>query len=261
MQSQQEYLLRGQQILVTRDASQSGSLKESLEALGAKVVVIPTIQICDPPSLRAFDQAATKLASFQWLLFTSINAVTKTKARLDKLGINLLDFDHIKIASVGNKTEAEVLAQGWPSHLTPESHYQQEGLLKALIKENVNQSRIWFPRAAKARNFLVDEVTRAGAQVELTPVYDNQMPMEQAPKLKKALLGKTLDWVTFTSSSTFENFITMIGEDFPKEALPKLASIGVTTTKCMQHNSLPPHFTADPQNLDGLIQGLIEHSS
>lgn len=250
-------ILANRHILITRDASQSGSLREQLERHGAVVHSVPTIKISDPDDWSPFDRAAGDIERFDWLIFTSPNAVLYTKKRLDRLGIDLGRFPRIKIAAVGMQTGRVVESFGSRVHLIP-NKFQAEELSQKLIAEGVGRKKIWLPRALVARNVLIESLEKAGAEVRMTPVYQNRIPYENRELLIDTLNRHSIDWITFTSSSTVSHFFAILGKTAAERKLPKLASIGSITTETLHRLRLSPEFSAHPQNIEGLCQGIVD---
>lgn len=249
--------LQNRHVLITRNAAQAGSLEDKLTAHGAVVSCVPTIRIIDPPDWHSFDQAARHLGDYSWVVFTSVNAVSQTKKRLEQLQLDDQAIGQMRVAAIGDQTALEVEACGWPVHLIPDK-FQAEGLLEKLLQTDMAGQRVWLPRALRGRETLITQLEAAGATVTLTPVYQNVAPLENRDRLVQILAGGTIDWITFTSSSTVNNFFLILGESRSQGQLPKLASIGSATTQTLVAHSLKPAFTADPQNLEGLCRGLIE---
>ncbi len=252
--------LTDQRIIITRDSSQAGSLKDMLENQGAEVISIPTISISAPPDWTSFDSAAKEIDSFQWVVFTSINAVIQTRKRLESLGCLPADSSMPNIAVVGDKTAKQAEDLGWKVDFIPEK-FQAEGLAAGLKARGVSGQRIWFPRALVARHVLIDELVKTGADVVVTPVYQNSVPFENKRLLETALSMHQADWITFTSSSTVTNLFKILECEPGSVSLPKIASIGTITTETLLKLSLKPAFTADPQNLDGLCKGIVDYES
>ncbi|MBU2644904.1 uroporphyrinogen-III synthase [bacterium] len=252
--------LEGRRILITRDASQAGGLKEKLASRGAEILSIPTIAISDPPDWTPFDQAVGMLSTFEWIVFSSVNAVRKTSDRLTTLNTEMDRFNAVKIAVVGDQTAEAVREKGWRVDLIPDQ-YQAEGLLVALKQSGISGKRIWIPRALKARRFLIDELEKSGSRITETPVYQNTIPYENRNQLQQALLSGKIDWITFTSSSTVTHFFKILGDTPWRNPIPKLASIGQITTKTLTQYGLIPSVTADPQNINGLCQGILDWES
>lgn len=256
-----DFPLAQKRILITRDHSQVGEFSKELSSLGAEVFCVPTIAIGPPPSWGPFDQAAQQCSQYDWVIFTSVNAVIETMQRVKELKLSLSLCPNLKFAVVGKKTGSVLAKYGFEASLIPDN-FQAEGLFEELKKEGVQGRQIWFPRALDAREWLVDRLKEAGGKVDLTPVYQNKIPLENRNPLNVLIKEQNLDWVVFTSSSTASNFFYLLDPGFHSPSLlPQLASIGKVTTKTLEKIGFSPVFTALPQNLEGLIQGMITHSS
>lgn len=247
--------LEGKTILITRDASQAGGLESLLTEMGARVISVPTISITDPPDWKPFDQAAKELKSFEWIVFTSVNAVHKTLSRLRLLKLTIGELPPPYIAAVGDQTARQLQEAEWPVHLIPDK-YQSEDLGSELVSRGVKGNRIWIPRALKGGKKLPELLEREGAEVIITPVYQNTIPHQNREPLLRALQENDIDWVTFTSSSTAVNFLALLGDRRQEIKIPKCACIGSVTTDTLREYSLEPEVTADPQNLAGLCDGI-----
>jgi len=249
--------LQGKRVLITRDISQAEGLREKLALLSAEVLCVATIAISGPPDWKPFDHAAETVSDFDWVVFSSTNAVRRTSMRLSQLTVDHDRFKTLKKAAIGDQTAEAANVEGWRIDLVPDQ-FQAEGLLDALLKFDIKGKKIWVPRALQARSFLLDELEKAGAEVTATPVYQNTIPYENRDRLRHVLLNKKIDWITFTSSSTVTNFFKILGNFKLKNPLPKLASIGNITTETIREHGYLPRFTAKPQNLEGLCQGIVE---
>ncbi|MDH5561168.1 MAG: uroporphyrinogen-III synthase [Deltaproteobacteria bacterium] len=250
--------LFGKKILVTRATALNDGLYDRLTQLGAEVIAVPTITIKDPPDWKLFDETSRRLQGFDWIIFTSAHAVQQTRKRLLEIGHSLDQGGRVMIAAVGNQTAKMIKEAGWKVDLIPEN-YQAEGLIELFSKMDLSGKAIWFPRALEAREVLVESLTKMGARIELAPVYQNVVPLENKLRLLEVLKMQKPDWITFTSSSTVDNFFRILDENPASLNLPKIASIGKITTQCLQKHSITPHFTADPQNFEGLCDGIIKH--
>ena len=62
-------------MVVTRATEQAHELAHSLEALGADVLLLPTVSFAAVEDSQSLDAALRGLAEFDWILFTSQNAV------------------------------------------------------------------------------------------------------------------------------------------------------------------------------------------
>ena len=191
--------LSGRRILVTRAAHQAGKLSEGLRALGAEPVEVPVIEIRPPESYDALDAALLQIDEYDWLLFTSANAVAFFQVRAMDLGVPLSDLQP-RVAAVGRST-AEALEKllHLKVSLTPRE-YVAESLVAELAPE-IGGQRILIARAAIARDVIPHALRAAGATVDVVDAYRNVMP-ESAPELLRDALQKGIAAAAFTSSSS-----------------------------------------------------------
>jgi len=225
--------LFSKRIVVTRTRDQASELVTLLENYGAECLEYPTISLEPVASYEILDQALDELETYHWLLFTSINAVEYFFKRLFGLGKDVRDLKGPKIAAVGKVTAEALASRGIRVDLLPEE-FTGDGLAESLIKTDINDKRVLIPRALKAREILPEKLTEAGAMVTVAPVYQNVLPTSTSggqlkEELLAALEGKSIDMVTFTSSSTVKNFVTLLGISTPSEMQKLMSGIGVAT--------------------------------
>lgn len=245
--------LFGKRIIVTRDRRQSPLLAEPLEALGAEVLFVPVIEIADPAESSSLDQAIQNLASYDWLIFTSVNGVRHFVEALDRSDRDLRDLQ-AKLCAIGPATRAAVEALHLRVDVMPEE-YVAESLLEALAGEVLKGKRILLPRAAVARDLVPVTLRERGALVDVVEAYRTIIPADAAARAKEALAHKP-DWVTFTSSSTVKNLLAVTG----KEALAgiKVASIGPVTSATAREAGLTVDVEAEPHTIEGLVEAIID---
>ena len=196
--------LFGKKIVITRAAEQARDFAELLEEAGAEVIPFPTIQIMPPESWKAADAALNHLASFDWVLFTSVNGVRGFFDRLRVLGGDVRELKGVRLGAIGPKTSARVAAYGLTVDLFPDE-YRAEALAERLGK--VPGQHILIARAQEARDILPDTLKARGAQVTIAPLYRTIKTRSISAEVKKRLLAGDIDAVTFTSSSTVEGFM------------------------------------------------------
>lgn len=244
--------LFGQRVVVTRDRRQSAELSEHLEGLGAEALLLPVIEIREPSDSKPLDDAIQSLASYDWLIFTSANAVRYFTDRLDK---SLHDLRSLKarICAIGSATKAAVEALHLKVDLMPEE-YVAESLVQSFAKENLQFRRILLPRAAVARDLVPRELTRRGAHVDVVEAYQTVAP-EDLPACARAILDRKPHWITFTSSSTVTNFIAAAGREALAEI--KVASIGPITSATLREHELEPTVEAQPHTIGGLVSAIL----
>ena len=258
--------LFSKKVVVTRTRDQASELVHLLENYGAECIEYPTIALEPVASYEILDRAVAEIENYNWILFTSINAVDYFFKRLFELGKDVRDLKGPKIAAVGRVTAESLAARGIMADLLPEE-FTGDGLAETLIKTDVKGMRVLIPRALKARETLPQSLGSAGAEVTIAPVYQNVLPTSSTGEqlkdnLHSALQEKSVDMVTFTSSSTVRNFVALLDIDTPDE-LQKLmsgvavAAIGPITAKAAENAGLkvdvqPEEFTR-PDLVDGIV--------
>jgi len=249
--------LSGQRILVTRTRSQASVLTEKIEELGGEVYSFPTIQIREPESYAAVDASLGNLPSYQWIVFTSVNGVDSFFSRLRLLGVDIRTLAGIKLAAIGTTTGEALADRGLSVDYLPEA-FQAESLAAGL-KERVRPGeRVLLPTADIARHLLQDELTAAGIRVDKVDLYRTVVATEERENLLEWLENGEIDLVTFTSSSTVENFIQILGpENLPLMAKIRVACIGPVTAAKAAELGLPPHIQAKTYHIDGLVEAIL----
>ena len=255
--------LFGRRIIVTRTREQASDLVAQLEEHGAECLEYSTIHIEPVDDYRIIDQAITEIDGYQWLLFTSLNAVTYFFQRLHALDYDSRHLAKTKIAVVGKATGEELLKYGVKADLLPEK-FTGEGLAESLVRTEVKGSRILLPRALKANEILPEMLTDAGATVTIAPVYRNVPPQGPKEELRDQLLEGSIDLVTFTSSSTVTNFLTMI-DAASHEELHRLldqvtiAAIGPITAETLREHGLRVDIQPERYTISDMVQSIVAH--
>ena len=214
------------------------------------------------------DRALAEIETYHWLLFTSINDVDYFFWRLFELGRDVRYLKGPKVAAVGRVTAEALVKRGIRADLLPEE-FTGDGLAERLIETGVTGQKILIPRALKARETLPEALNSAGAEVTLAPVYQNVLPTSSTgEKLKeellKALQEKSVDMVTFTSSSTVRNFVTLLDIKAPDEmqklmAGVAVATIGPITAKTAEQFGLYVDVQPQEYTIPGLVDNIVEY--
>ena len=251
--------LHGRRILVTRASDQAPALSNALAACGAEPVVVPTIQIVAPPSYAELDQAIAGLSEIDYLVLTSVNAVEFFFNRLSTLGHDSASLDRVQIVAVGPKSAEALSAYGFQAALVPDD-YRAEGLV-ALLKERVSGKRVLYPRAALARELIPAELAKAGAEVIAPVAYASTPPEDAQDKLSQAL-AEGLDLLTFTASSTVDNFTNLLDTDNLDLARQvPVASIGPLTTATAKKHGFNVVIEPDNSTLDDMVKAIRKYFS
>lgn len=230
-----------------------------LEAVGASVLELPAIEI-RPRFSKELDRALYDLETFDWLIFTSANAVVIFFDELLRVrpDVARLGFKKPRVCAIGPATAQKIQDFGQTVSLVP-TVFQAEGVLEELLRTNggsVQGVKVLLPRAAKARPLLPDELRRHGALVELIPVYDTVIPDGEGPAVADVLARKP-DLICFTSSSTVNHFMQMAGEaDLRRQAC---AAIGPITAATASDHGLQVVVQPSEWTVPALVKAIVEH--
>jgi uroporphyrinogen III methyltransferase/synthase len=257
--------LLGKRIMVTRTRDQASELVAALEESGADCIEFATISLAPPDSWDALDEALKTIDGYDWLLFTSINAIKYFFKRLIELGLDSRALSGLQIAAVGSATSDELQKYGLRADVLPENEYTGEGLAEALIKLGATGKRYLLPRALKASEVLPDRIRAAGGEVVIASVYQNVRPTGHEEELRQYFVDHAVDMVTFTSSSTFTNFMFMLNPKDDAELNQlldgvRIASIGPVTGKAIANNGVA--VDVQPQNsytIENLVEQIITY--
>jgi uroporphyrinogen III methyltransferase/synthase len=237
--------LFGQRIAVTRARGQADALSGKLRALGADAIELPTVEIQPAADYAPLDRAIADLASYDWLIFTSVNGVRFFLDRLDRSGTDLRAL-RARICAIGPATRAAIEAL----HLKVDvmgKEYVAEGLLQALAAYPLEGARILLPRAAVARDLVPVELARRGAHIDVVEAYHTVAAPIVVPDPKP-------DWITFTSSSTVRNYVEAAGAASLSGV--KVASIGPVTSATARELGIDVTVEASAFTIDGLVEAI-----
>jgi uroporphyrinogen III methyltransferase/synthase len=243
--------LFGKGIMVTRASDQAGEFSRILTAHGARVFECPTISIIPPDNFADLDQAVGSLERFNWIIFTSYNAVKYFFRRLHALKLDSRALSSCRVCSVGPKTAAALACYGIRADLLP-ADYKAEGVVKAFSSLDVAGETALFPRGDRARDVIPDGLRQLGMELESPVAYRNVIPEELSGDIIEALESKKIHCAAFTSSSTIENLVAMVGENRLLHLLEgvAIAAIGPITARSCRELGLmvsiePAEYTID----------------
>ena len=244
--------LSGRRVLVTRAAGQAESLTNALAELGAEPVVIPTIEIVPPPSFAALDRAIRELARMDYLVLTSANAVAAFFDRLAVQGLDARALAGLKIVVVGPKSAEALAARGVLADLMADD-FRAEGVV-GLLKDRVFGKRLLYPKAALARELIPLELRAAGAEVIDPLAYASAPPADAADQLQQALADR-LDLLTFTASSTVQNFVDLLdAESLTLARQVPVAAIGPLTGETARSLGFSIVIEPERSTLDDMLE-------
>jgi uroporphyrinogen-III synthase len=254
--------LKGCSILLTREHDQAASLSQMLRERGAQTIECPTISFSPPPDWHSVDRCIERLDQYDGILFTSVNAVNFFLGRVEETGRPLAKIPPIPCFAIGPATARALTRRKIPVKAIPD-RYQAEGFMALLEKEDLKGKRFLFPRAREAREILTRFLEKRDASVDVAVVYETRKAVENQPLLMNILRRETLEYVTFTSTSTARYFGEMAGDELllPRWKLIPAACIGDITAGVVRALGFSTVLTAPEATLEGLVRALVDYEA
>src|SRR5213080_422907 len=247
--------LLGKRIVVTRTRKQASVLSKKLRALGAHVIELPTIQIEPPTDLREFAELVQDAHVYDWIVFTSANGVEAFFDMFFKLYDDAREMGAVRIAAIGPATAQRVKDFHLHVDLQPDE-FVAEAVVKEFEKQgSIENMRILLVRAEKARDTLPKELSALGAIVDEAFAYRTVPETRDTSGARRQLAQDGADLITFTSSSTVENFLAL-GLPWPQGM--RIASIGPITSKTARARGLTIDVEGARHDIDGLVQAILD---
>jgi uroporphyrinogen III methyltransferase/synthase len=248
--------LSGKRVVVTRAREQASALVEVLQKEGAEPIEFPVIQIAPPPDhFAALDESLSHLKDYEWIVFTSANAVKTFWERLEHKGADSRILAVSKIAAVGSATSDALREVGIVPDFLPNAFTGEE--VANQFPEVGRGKKILIPRALEANEALPGILSERGLKVDVVPVYETILDGRGVDEVRERLEEGTVDIVTFTSSSTVKNFVTALGPNPPSMADVALACIGPSTAAAVRELfQREPDILAEEYTVAGLVEAL-----
>jgi uroporphyrinogen III methyltransferase/synthase len=253
--------LFGWRVLVPRTKEQAASVSERLRSYGAVPEEVPTIAVEPPRTPQQMERATKGLVTgrYQWIAFTSVNAVRAVREKLEEYGLDARAFAGVKVAAVGEQTAIALAEFGIRPDLVPDGEQSGEGLAAAWppyddVLDPIN--RVLLPRADIATEALVARLTDLGWEAEDVTAYRTVRAAPPPAPVREAIKGGGFDAVLFTSSSTVRNLIGIAGKP---HAVTVIAVIGPQTAKTAAEYGLRVDVTAPRASATALVDALAEH--
>jgi uroporphyrinogen III methyltransferase/synthase len=250
--------LLGKRIVVTRTRKQASVLSNKLRALGAYVIELPTIRIEPPSDLREFGELVQDAHIYDWIVFTSANGVEAFFNIFFKLYDDAREIGGVRIAAIGPATAQRVKDFHLHVDLQPEEFVAEDVVHEFKKQGSIENLRILLVRAEKARDVLPKELSAMGAIVDEAFAYRTVPETRDTSGARRQLAKDGADLITFTSSSTVENFLAL-GLPWPKGM--RVASIGPVTSKTARDHGLNIDVEAQRHDIDGLVRAIQQSFS
>jgi uroporphyrinogen-III synthase len=254
------HALSGVRVLVGRAQHQAGALSSALRKLGATVIEIPFIEVRKPRNFKPLDSALMNLCSYDWLILTSVNGVEAMWDRLATLHLTKRTLKHLRVAAIGPATKKAIEQRGGKVDVVPKE-YVAESVVRSL-RRRVKGKRVLLVRAKIARDIIPRELRKAGAHVDVVEAYETTAPNSSRPRLRRLLVNRrrTPHVVTFTSSSTVRNFVSLLGSSKASIETVRFASIGPVTSSTLRELGLRVDVEATEFTIPGLVKA-ISHAN
>ncbi len=253
--------LLGKGVVVTRSREQASDVVASLESLGACCHEFPTIAVEPMEDAAPIQEAAGRLGEYDWVVFTSVNGVRMFFDVLEGRGLDARAFAGTQVAAIGPATAEGLARRGIRADFVPEK-YVAEDIVQGLLARDVVGKRVLIPRAEQAREVLPEELLRAGAQVEVLPVYRTLPVAKGAEDVTTALENGEIQYITFTSSSTVTNFFAAISPELIQKhrAALKLVCIGPVTERTLQNLGFQGDIQPEDYTIPAMVQAILDHA-
>jgi uroporphyrinogen III methyltransferase/synthase len=255
--------LFGWRVLVPRTKEQAAEVSLRLRAYGAVPEEVPTIAVEPPRTPQQMDRAVKGLVTgrYQWIAFTSVNAVRAIREKFEEYGLDARAFAGVKVAAVGEQTAASLRAFGIMPELVPDGEQSAEGLAAQFppyddVLDPIN--RVLLPRADIATETLVARLTDLGWEAEDVTAYRTVRAAPPPAPIREAIKGGGFDAVLFTSSSTVRNLIGIAGKP---HQLTVIAAIGPQTAKTATEFGLRVDVMAPRPSATELVDALAAHGA
>ncbi len=241
-------------VLVTRPIDQSKQLNELLENNGFKAISLPLIKLERIKTNPALDSFFNELDSFDWIVFTSVNAVKFFFEAAEEKGVKFYFYPDLKIATVGEKTKLQLEQLGYRTNFVP-IKYTAEVLADNM--DDVAGKKILIPRSSDASNHYIEVFKSRKAEAIPLTIYQNS-PVTYSLEEFSEKFNQNIDYLTFASGSAvkaFDTLLKMKGATLTKE---KLICIGPSTAKVANELGYEVTAIAEPHTNEGIIEAILK---
>jgi uroporphyrinogen III methyltransferase/synthase len=252
--------LFGWRVLVPRTKEQAGSLSARLRGYGAVPDEVPTISVEPPRNPQQMDKAVRGLVEgrYEWIAFTSINAVRAVREKFEEYGLDARAFSGLKIAAVGEKTAQAIADWGLRADLVPSGEQSAAGLVEVWpeydeVLDPIN--RVFLPRADIATETLVAGLVDLGWECDDVTAYRTVRAAPPPAPTRDAIKTGKFDAVVFTSSSTVRNLVGIAGKPHPSTII---AVIGPATAKTAEEHGLRVDVLSPKPDVEVLVDALAD---
>lgn len=252
--------LFGKRILVTRARSQASRLRAMLEEKGAWCVEFPAIRVVPASDPRPLDNALETITEYRWLVFSSANGVRAFRDRMDVAGLDSRALSATSVAAVGPATASSVRELlGIKADLVP-SEFISESVVEEFRRRDVSGQKVLLVRSDIGRDVLETGLKEIGASVDAVVGYETKAP-EDSPDQARRAFADGIDVVTFTSSSSVENLVKLLGGDVSLINSATTACMGPVTAARASELKVRVDLVAGEQTMESLVGAIEAHAA
>lgn len=251
--------LFGHRVLITNKYSDD---YEPLADLGAELFEFPTIELAPPESYAELDAAMHAVSGYDWIVFTSKNAVSRFMQRYFSLGHDIRDMKGIKFCAVGSKTAEALNACGIKVDMVPDE-FNAEGLVKLFAQQtSISGLKILLPRPDNGRDVFPSMIMEAGGHIDTPVIYRSIKPEKHGKRLQRFLKEGRISIATFTSGAAFNNFISIMGDDAASvlQGVP-IAVIGPVTKRAVEKAGFKAAIMPDESTVKAMVDAIAVYAA
>ncbi|MCF6138120.1 uroporphyrinogen-III synthase [Pseudalkalibacillus berkeleyi] len=245
--------LSGQKILITRSEEQALPFVREIEKKGGEALVIPLLSFRLPDDTSNVRQAIHQVDDFQWIVFTSQNAVRFFIQLMNEEKLPISRLQACKIAAIGRKTYHLLKDLGVKVDFYP-SEFVGEQFVTEFKTQTDRSDRVFIPHGNLSRSTIKDSLREFGLDVHDVILYETYFDPKHQTKLRE-VMDQHIDILTFTSPSTVHFFFKIVGEDFSLNDR-YTACIGPITANALKEYGISANIIAKEYTIDGLVDSI-----
>lgn len=247
--------LSGKRVIVTRSREQASILAECICDLGGEVIEFPTVKIEEIQDYSEVDRALLNLQSYTYLVFTSVNGVKYFIKRLKEKKIDIRNLFGIKLCAVGEATAQALNEHGLLVDFMPDK-FTTKALLEGLLERIQPREKVLLARSDIADEDLTKGLKDKGIEFDNVVIYRTTLESPEKENVLELLKAGKIDFITFTSSSTVKNFVSIIGKDIEHAINTKCVCIGPVTYDTAVKSGFKDIVMADSYTIQGIMDRL-----
>jgi len=252
--------LSSKRVVITRSAEQSQPLLAALRERGAHPILLPMITLAPPDDLRSLDDSLGRMSEYDWVIFTSQNAVRALQERSEQLKISLRDaVAAAQIGAVGPTTAEAVRAAGLAVAYVAKEH---NGVALAReLQAEVRGKHVLLPRSDRANHDLVEILQGLGAQVTEIVAYKTLRPTSDDTHNLENILQDVPDAVLFFSPSAVHHLRELLGPQSFQNLAEKsaFAAIGPVTERALREAGVQRLIVASDTSISAILESLTSY--